>query len=518
MALTKAQKEEIARVARKNAAKRAELLAKKITDMEARTVSSSMNKRPGSAPGFISKQTAVLSKSERNELGRTMKANAESEKKRQKQRSFAKGEGKLPLKERVGTKAEYKKLGEDIKTRKQLIAYAKQAKINQAERAKNPKPAKAAATPAKEAKPVAEKKTTPAKTTAKKAAVAPKVKKSTPAKKTAAAPKAPKASTAAIKERTTPKTKAKTIKPKATKTPQLQTLKEAEAKAPKPKSAEPKKLQTLEEAKAKAPKPTGKANPMSAAEFDKTMSKAPSNAPLKPKGKVASSKAGKTASKVAKTTLGQQAIGVGKKVAKNKFVRVGGKLVKIGAAIGVGREVAQVVSGQAEKDFRRIQALENRIAAAKGQKPKYTKVGSNRNLDESLKTGFSNIANVVSGGVIGQGRKGRIQELKTMLKKVEGKKPAANKPSAKPNAKPAVTTTTGGQKAGATPKAITGNKYRVTSGDTLSGIASRAGVSLSELRKANPQITDPRKIYRNTGVVIPKGGKVPTGGYAKKAK
>ena len=58
-----------------------------------------------------------------------------------------------------------------------------------------------------------------------------------------------------------------------------------------------------------------------------------------------------------------------------------------------------------------------------------------------------------------------------------------------------------------------GSKYRVEHGDTLSGIASRAGVSLAELRAANPQIKDPRKIFRNTGVTIPKGGKMPSGGY-----
>ena len=73
-------------------------------------------------------------------------------------------------------------------------------------------------------------------------------------------------------------------------------------------------------------------------------------------------------------------------------------------------------------------------------------------------------------------------------------------------------------KGGNTPAAISGNKYRVQHGDTLSGIALRAGVSLKDLRASNPQITDPRKIYRNTGVVIPKGGKVPTGGYTKKVK
>lgn len=64
-----------------------------------------------------------------------------------------------------------------------------------------------------------------------------------------------------------------------------------------------------------------------------------------------------------------------------------------------------------------------------------------------------------------------------------------------------------------TPAAKTSGKYRVQNGDTLSGIAKRAGVTLAELRVANPQITDPRKIFRNTGVNIPKGGTKPEPGY-----
>jgi LysM repeat protein len=59
-----------------------------------------------------------------------------------------------------------------------------------------------------------------------------------------------------------------------------------------------------------------------------------------------------------------------------------------------------------------------------------------------------------------------------------------------------------------------GSTYRVNAGDTLSGIAKKSGVTLSELMAANKKIKDPRKIYRNTAVNIPSKGKVPTGGYA----
>ena len=56
--------------------------------------------------------------------------------------------------------------------------------------------------------------------------------------------------------------------------------------------------------------------------------------------------------------------------------------------------------------------------------------------------------------------------------------------------------------------------YRVNAGDTLSGIAKKSGVTLSELMAENKKIKDPRKIYRNTSIKIPSKGKVPTGGYA----
>ena len=46
-------------------------------------------------------------------------------------------------------------------------------------------------------------------------------------------------------------------------------------------------------------------------------------------------------------------------------------------------------------------------------------------------------------------------------------------------------------------------KYRVTSGNTLSSIASRHGVSLQALLKANPQIKDANKIFVGDLLVIP---------------
>jgi LysM repeat protein len=55
--------------------------------------------------------------------------------------------------------------------------------------------------------------------------------------------------------------------------------------------------------------------------------------------------------------------------------------------------------------------------------------------------------------------------------------------------------------------------YRVEQGDTLSSIAKKAGVSLSELKKANPKASSQKYIFRNTSVKIPQGKAIPSGSY-----
>jgi spore coat assembly protein SafA len=57
---------------------------------------------------------------------------------------------------------------------------------------------------------------------------------------------------------------------------------------------------------------------------------------------------------------------------------------------------------------------------------------------------------------------------------------------------------------------ITGSTYTVQRGDTLWGIAQRAGVSLQALEAANPQITNPNLIYPGQTVTIPAGGTLPS--------
>ncbi|HMD90152.1 MAG TPA: LysM peptidoglycan-binding domain-containing protein [Anaerolineaceae bacterium] len=57
--------------------------------------------------------------------------------------------------------------------------------------------------------------------------------------------------------------------------------------------------------------------------------------------------------------------------------------------------------------------------------------------------------------------------------------------------------------------------YTVLSGDTLSGIAVNAGVSLAALEAANPQITNPDQIFVGEVINLPSGAVIPiTGGTA----
>ena len=57
--------------------------------------------------------------------------------------------------------------------------------------------------------------------------------------------------------------------------------------------------------------------------------------------------------------------------------------------------------------------------------------------------------------------------------------------------------------AGASGGTASGGSYTVRSGDTLSGIAARQGVSLSALLAANPQIADPNRIFPGQVIHLP---------------
>lgn len=74
--------------------------------------------------------------------------------------------------------------------------------------------------------------------------------------------------------------------------------------------------------------------------------------------------------------------------------------------------------------------------------------------------------------------------------------------------------TPGGEKPGGTAQpGSSGGNYTVRSGDTLSAIAARNGVSLSSLIAANPQISNPNLIYPGQTVHLPGGAAASGGNY-----
>lgn len=203
------------------------------------------------------------------------------------------------------------------------------------------------------------------------------------------------------------------------------------------------------------------------------------------------------------------------KAAKPKFrkIKAAGKGGVVGAVAG---EVVSLVKGSTKKDFNEINRLEAKLADITG-KGKGKVTAGRQGAQQQL----SQLASLASLGVVGKTRRQRMDELNALIAKAEKKnKPkelrygkdgsslvpgtAAYKAGSK--TKPAYgTTPTGG---GSTSK--TDSRYTVKKGDTLSGIAKTAGVSLSEIRAANPDIMKKKKykqgsmIWSGTKVNIPK--------------
>jgi len=193
-------------------------------------------------------------------------------------------------------------------------------------------------------------------------------------------------------------------------------------------------------------------------------------------------KAGSTGAKVTTGTAsaGAKASNIGAKVADAGAKAATGAASSAAKKAGFGKILGAVAKGA------RAPFTPTGIAATVGIEAA-TRLF--KNLNENAKTGKT-----VSNKTAGKGSTtGFVAENKNPIQKGTFKGPL----------KPVLATPATG---------ATGGKYRVSSGDTLSGIAARAGVSLAELRAANPQL-DGKGIFRNTGVNIPKKGKMPTGGY-----
>ena len=203
----------------------------------------------------------------------------------------------------------------------------------------------------------------------------------------------------------------------------------------------------------------------------------------------------------------------GGKNVKPKFrkIKAAGKGGVIGAVAG---EVVSLAKGSTKKDFDEINRLENKLAQITG-KGKSRATAGRQGAQQQL----SQLASLASLGVVGKTRRQRMDELNALIAKAEKKnKPkelrygkdgsslvpgtAAYKAGSK--TRPTVASTGGGS----TTKVS--DKYTVKKGDTLSGIAKTAGLSLSELRAANPDIMKKKKykqgsmIWSGTKVNIPK--------------
>ena len=297
-------------------------------------------------------------------------------------------------------------------------------------------------------------------------------------------------------------------------------------KGTKPGSAEAKpaaKAEPKTTAKTTAPKrPTLadlKKNEAKGLEEAKKRVEAKKAAASKPRTKITVD--GKT-SAPSKPTAGAQALDKMKaeanakakaKAAKPKFrkIKAAGKGGVYGAVAG---ELVSLAKGSTKKDFDEINRLENKLAQITG-KGKSKATAGRQGAQQQL----SQLASLASLGVVGKTRRQRMDELNALIAKAEKKnKPkelrygkdgsslvpgtAAYKAGSK--TRPTVASTGGGS----TTKVS--DKYTVKKGDTLSGIAKTAGLSLSELRAANPDIMKKKKykqgsmIWSGTKVNIPK--------------
>jgi len=230
---------------------------------------------------------------------------------------------------------------------------------------------------------------------------------------------------------------------------------------------------------------------------------------------------GKT-SAPAKPTAGAQALDKMKaeaaakakaKAAKPKFRKIKGT-AKGGVIGAVAGEVVSLAKGSTKKDFDELNRLENKLAQITGKGKSKATAGR-----QGMQQQVSQLASLATLGVVGKTRRQRMDELNALIAKAEKKnKPkelrygkdgsslvpgtAAYKAGSK--TRPTVASTGGGS----TTKVS--DKYTVKKGDTLSGIAKTAGLSLSELRAANPDIMKKKKykqgsmIWSGTKVNIPK--------------
>jgi hypothetical protein len=250
---------------------------------------------------------------------------------------------------------------------------------------------------------------------------------------------------------------------------------------------------------------------------------------IRSKGTVAttSTKGGAPAVREAKVTVIPRA-----ETAKPKFgkIKAGGKGL-LGTAVAA--EGLSMVKGSTDKDLKELDRLKAKLAKAQG---KTYKPGFFGNFKADAAGELSQLGSLATMGLVGKTRRQYMDELNTKIAKAEAKKAAVKKPSVPV---PPVGTAQGGMPGGgiakaqsaasmatkkpqipaggpsggsAAPKGSTGKTvapggvYTVVKGDTLWDIAKRHGVTLKQVREANPVFTENPK-YKN-GSMIWSGTKV----------
>ena len=203
----------------------------------------------------------------------------------------------------------------------------------------------------------------------------------------------------------------------------------------------------------------------------------------------------------------------GKVASKPKFRKIKGT-AKGGAYAALAGEVVSLAKGSTKKDFDEINRLENKLAQITGKGK--SKITAGR---QGAQQQVSQLASLATMGIVGKTRRQRMDELNALIAKAEKKNapkqlrygkdgsslvPGTAAYKAGSTTRPTVTSTGGGS----TTKVDT--RYTVKKGDTLSGIAKNAGLTLAEIRAANPEIMKKKKykqgsmIWSGTKVNIPK--------------
>ena len=241
---------------------------------------------------------------------------------------------------------------------------------------------------------------------------------------------------------------------------------------------------------------------------------------IRPKGTVATKAKGKEVVST-RGTVKPVAGAAAKKT--SKLAKFGRKFAVGAAATALGAEAVSLAKGSIYRDVKEIDRLETKLAKLQGKKsPNSTALGRLNQLRKGTAANLANFADLATFGAVGQTRRERMDQLNKLIakeKKAKGSAKGSTKTgpignyamtTGKVQSSAGVTGGTAGGAGGSTTKVVPGGTYVVKSGDTLSGIAKAAGVSLAEIRAANkkfaknPKYKQGNMIWSGTTVKIPK--------------